>query len=52
MTACHAAYYHKGKDVQFGVEFESNFRAQESALAFGYQVDVSPANVTFKGQCM
>ncbi|XP_071806690.1 mitochondrial import receptor subunit TOM40 homolog [Asterias amurensis] len=49
MTACHAAYYHKGKDVQFGVEFESNFRAQESALAFGYQVDINQANVTIKG---
>ncbi|XP_022100150.1 mitochondrial import receptor subunit TOM40 homolog [Acanthaster planci] len=49
MTACHAAYYHKGKDVQYGVEFESNFRAQESAAAFGYQIDINQANVTMKG---
>ncbi|XP_072049166.1 mitochondrial import receptor subunit TOM40 homolog [Amphiura filiformis] len=48
-TACHATYYHQGKDIQFGVEFESNFRAQETAVGLGYCVDIPQANCTFKG---
>lgn len=48
-TAFHAAYYHKGKDVQIGVEFESNLRAKESSVSLGYQVDLPAANVVFKG---
>ena len=49
-TACHATYYHKGRDISFGVEFESNFRAQETAVGLGYQVDIPQANCTFKGK--
>ncbi|XP_063959532.1 mitochondrial import receptor subunit TOM40 homolog isoform X1 [Lytechinus pictus] len=48
-TAFHAAYYHKGKEVQIGVEFESNLRGRESSVSLGYQVDLPAANVVFKG---
>ncbi|KAJ8035318.1 Mitochondrial import receptor subunit TOM40-like [Holothuria leucospilota] len=47
-TSCHLAYYHKGKEIEFGVEFESNFRAQETAVTLGYQIDL-PQGVIFKG---
>ncbi|XP_071958215.1 mitochondrial import receptor subunit TOM40 homolog [Antedon mediterranea] len=48
-ASCHVAYYHKGKEVQVGVEFESNFKMQENVTSIGYQVDLPQANVTFKG---
>lgn len=47
-TSCHLAYYHKGKEIEFGVEFESNFRAQETAVTLGYQIEL-PQGVLFKG---
>jgi mitochondrial import receptor subunit TOM40 len=45
----HACYYHKqAPTLQFGVEFESNFRAGEASTTFAYQVEVPEADMTFR----
>ena len=45
----HACYHHKqAQNLQFGVEFESNFRLGESTTTFAYQVDVPEANMTLR----
>jgi len=46
----HASYYHRGNEnVQAGVEYEFNSRAEEGCVSLGYQVDLPKANFTFKG---
>eukprot|EP00794_Sanderia_malayensis_P011233 gene11233-12412_t len=46
----HAAYYHRGNEnIQVGVEYEYNSRAQEGCVSLGYQVDLPKANFTFRG---
>ena len=46
----HTSYYHKGNEnVQVGVEYEYNSRAQEGCVSLGYQVDLPKANFTFRG---
>lgn len=49
-SGIHACYYHKqAQNLQFGVEFESNFRQLESSTAtFAYQVDVPEADMVFR----
>lgn len=38
-SGLHACYHHKQSEtLQFGVEFESNFRMQEAVTTFAYQV--------------
>lgn len=50
MGSLHLFYHHQSTSpIQFGVEFESNLRTQESQTTFSYQVDLNKANVTFKG---
>lgn len=47
----HFTYYHKqAENLQFGVEFESNFRAQESTTTFAYQIDI-PDDMVLKASC-
>ncbi|XP_059574783.1 mitochondrial import receptor subunit TOM40B isoform X2 [Alligator mississippiensis] len=46
----HASYYHKANEqVQVGVEFEANTRLQDTTFAFGYQLNLTQANVIFRG---
>jgi len=41
-NSMHLCYYHKGRNnLQYGVEWETNFRLQESVAAFAYQADMS-----------
>jgi mitochondrial import receptor subunit TOM40 len=48
-TGLHGSYYHKQSDtLQFGVEFESNFRLQEAVTTLAYQVDLPEANMTLR----
>lgn len=48
-SGVHACYYHKqAQNLQFGVEFESNFRQGESSTTFAYQVDVPEADMVFR----
>lgn len=50
-TGLHLCYYHKQQEnLQFGVEWETSFRAQDSVATFGYQLDIPKANVIFRGQ--
>uniref|UniRef100_A0A915KK25 Uncharacterized protein n=1 Tax=Romanomermis culicivorax TaxID=13658 RepID=A0A915KK25_ROMCU len=45
----HFCYYHKqDENVQFGVEWETNFRMGDSTATFGYQLDIPKTGVTFK----
>jgi len=49
-SGLHLCFYQKASDqVQFGVEMETNLRAQESVGTFGYQVDLPKANLVFRG---
>ncbi|XP_065276356.1 mitochondrial import receptor subunit TOM40B isoform X3 [Emys orbicularis] len=46
----HASYYHRANEqVQVGVELEANTRLQDTTFAFGYQLNLPPANVVFRG---
>lgn len=36
--------------VQVGVEFEANTRLQDTTFAFGYQLNLTQANVIFRGE--
>uniref|UniRef100_A0A8C8EYZ7 Mitochondrial import receptor subunit TOM40 homolog n=1 Tax=Oncorhynchus tshawytscha TaxID=74940 RepID=A0A8C8EYZ7_ONCTS len=45
-AGAHATYYHR---LQLGVEFEGSMRTQETAVSFGYQLDLPKANLLFKG---
>ncbi|CAB1334011.1 unnamed protein product, partial [Coregonus sp. 'balchen'] len=48
-AGAHATYYHKANDqLQLGVEFEGSMRTQETAVSFGYQLDLPKANLLFK----
>ncbi|RNA02720.1 mitochondrial import receptor subunit TOM40 -like protein [Brachionus plicatilis] len=50
LGSLHLCYYHQSKSpLQFGVELETNLRTMESSSSFSYQVDLSKANMTFKG---
>uniref|UniRef100_A0A4W5PQL0 Translocase of outer mitochondrial membrane 40 homolog (yeast) n=1 Tax=Hucho hucho TaxID=62062 RepID=A0A4W5PQL0_9TELE len=49
-AGAHATYYHRANDqLQLGVEFEGSMRTQETAVSFGYQLDLPKANLLFKG---
>ncbi|KAI6197201.1 Mitochondrial import receptor subunit TOM40-like protein [Aphelenchoides besseyi] len=51
-STLHACYYHKQTpNLQFGVEFESNFRVGESCTTLAYQVDVPEADMTLRASC-
>ncbi|CDW53911.1 mitochondrial import receptor subunit tom40 [Trichuris trichiura] len=42
-------YFHKQQpNLQFGVELESNWNAQENLASFAYQADVPKANASFR----
>ncbi|KHJ49135.1 hypothetical protein D918_00253 [Trichuris suis] len=42
-------YFHKQQpNLQFGVELESNWNAQENVASFAYQADVPKANASFR----
>ncbi|CAG0918770.1 unnamed protein product [Notodromas monacha] len=46
----HACYYQKCSDqLQMGVEFETNTRAQKCVASIGYQVDIPRADLVFRG---
>lgn len=46
----HLCYYQKAsKQLQVGVELESNFRLQESVASIGYQVDLPRNDLVFRG---
>lgn len=46
----HLCYYQKAsKQLQVGVELESNFRVQESVASIGYQVDLPRNDLVFRG---
>lgn len=46
----HLCYYQKAsKQLQVGVELESNFRLQESVASIGYQVDLPKNDLVFRG---
>jgi mitochondrial import receptor subunit TOM40 len=48
----HACYHHKQTDLlQFGVEFESNFRLAEAVTTFAYQAELPEANVVMRASC-
>ena len=50
-SGLHFCYYHKqAENLQFGVEFESNFRAQESKTTFAYQIEI-PEDIVLKASC-
>ncbi|KRZ51664.1 Mitochondrial import receptor subunit TOM40 -like protein [Trichinella nativa] len=44
--SCHVK---KRENLQFGVEWETNFRTRESTASLGYQIDLPKANVVFRG---
>lgn len=47
----HLCYYQKAsKQLQVGVELESNFRLQESVASIGYQVDLPRNDLVFRGK--
>lgn len=51
-TGLHACYHHKqSPTLQFGVEFETNFRLGESLTTFAYQVEVPEADMTLRASC-
>lgn len=35
--------------MQFGVEWETNFRMEDSTATFGYQLELPKAGVVFRG---
>jgi len=42
----HLCYYHRqAENLAFGVEWETNFRVNESVATFGYQVEIPEAGV-------
>jgi hypothetical protein len=46
----HMCYYHKSvPNLQFGVEWESNYRMQESVATFAYQTELPDEGVTLRG---
>lgn len=50
-SGLHLCYHHKQNDyLQFGVEFDSNFRQQEAVTTFGYQIEI-PNVATFRAHC-
>ncbi|VDN60727.1 unnamed protein product [Dracunculus medinensis] len=45
----HLCYYHKQvENLAFGVEFESNFRAQEAVATFAYQAEIPEEGITMR----
>uniref|UniRef100_A0AC34RIN1 Mitochondrial import receptor subunit TOM40 n=1 Tax=Panagrolaimus sp. JU765 TaxID=591449 RepID=A0AC34RIN1_9BILA len=51
-SGAHVCYYHKESDgLQFGVEFESNFRMSEAVTTFAYQAELPEAGVTMRASC-
>lgn len=47
----HLCYYQKAsKQLQLGVELETNFRLQESVASIGYQVDLPRNDLVFRGE--
>uniref|UniRef100_A0A3P9AGB8 Translocase of outer mitochondrial membrane 40 homolog (yeast) n=2 Tax=Esox lucius TaxID=8010 RepID=A0A3P9AGB8_ESOLU len=49
-AGAHASYYHRANDqLQLGVEFEGSTQTRETAVSFGYQLDLAKANLLFKG---
>uniref|UniRef100_A0A7E4W667 Mitochondrial import receptor subunit TOM40 homolog n=1 Tax=Panagrellus redivivus TaxID=6233 RepID=A0A7E4W667_PANRE len=51
-SGIHACYHHKETDtLQFGVEFESNFRMAEAVTTFAYQAEIPEANVIMRASC-
>uniref|UniRef100_A0A914HZX7 Mitochondrial import receptor subunit TOM40 homolog n=1 Tax=Globodera rostochiensis TaxID=31243 RepID=A0A914HZX7_GLORO len=50
-NALHLCYYHKQSEhLQFGVEFEANFKLQEANTTFAYQIEV-PDSMTLRASC-
>jgi len=48
-SALHLCYYHKQDEhMQYGVEWETNFRMGESTATFGCQVEIPKTGVMFK----
>jgi mitochondrial import receptor subunit TOM40 len=48
----HACYHHKQTEtLQFGVEFESNFRLAEAVTTFAYQAELPESAVTMRASC-
>lgn len=48
-SGLHACYHHKQSEtLQFGVEFESNFRMQEAVTTFAYQVEIPEAHMNLR----
>ncbi|CAD5212667.1 unnamed protein product [Bursaphelenchus okinawaensis] len=48
-TGLHCCYHHKQtQNLQFGVEFETNFRLGETLTTFAYQVEVPEADMTLR----
>lgn len=46
----HLCYYQQASEqLQLGVEFDTNFRLQESVAAIGYQVQLPKADLCFRG---
>jgi len=51
-SGAHICYYHKESEgLQFGVEFESNFRMSEAVTTFAYQTELPEAGVTMRASC-
>ncbi|KRY89838.1 Mitochondrial import receptor subunit TOM40 -like protein [Trichinella pseudospiralis] len=44
--SCHVK---KRENLQFGIEWETNWRIRESSASLGYQIDLPKANVVFRG---
>lgn len=50
-NAMHFCYYHKQSEhLQFGVEWEANFRLQEANTTFAYQLEI-PDSMTLRACC-
>ncbi|XP_018331890.1 mitochondrial import receptor subunit TOM40 homolog 1 [Agrilus planipennis] len=50
VSSIHLCYYQKAsKQLQLGVELETNHRMQEAVASIGYQVDLPKSDVVFKG---
>ncbi|KAG8230735.1 hypothetical protein J437_LFUL011070 [Ladona fulva] len=46
----HVCYYQKASEqLQLGVEWETNFRLQESVASIAYQIEIPRANASFRG---
>lgn len=50
-SGLHLCYFHKQEEnMQFGIEWETNLRMQESVATFAYQFDLPKANTVFRGK--